>query len=157
MTVANVPNGGVQAKVNNKTVTRAVEGETVVLEAQPDSGYVLAGLAYTYTPEGGTPTTACVNADDSGAYSFTMPAANVTVDAVFKTPWAALQHRFNNASADKDDPTVITLTENVTALKTDIALEIPVEKYVVLDLNGFAINRGLVEAKEKGNDLSLPL
>ena len=84
-----------------------------------------------------------------------MPAASVTVNAAFKTPWAALQQRFNDASADKDDPTVITLTENVTALDTDSALEIPVDKYVVLDLNGFAIDRGLTEAKDGGNVITV--
>ena len=56
----------------------AIIGETVTLNVTPDVGYELDSL--TYTPEGGEPMQI---PETEGVYSFTMPAANVTVDAVF--------------------------------------------------------------------------
>ena len=56
----------------------AIIGETVTLNVTPDIGYALDSL--TYTPEGGEPVQI---PETEGVYSFTMPAANVTVDAVF--------------------------------------------------------------------------
>ena len=60
------------------------------------------------------------------------------------TGWAALQAAMNNGG-------VIKLGENVIAESTDEALVIPADKTVVLELNGFSINRGLTAAVENGS------
>ena len=66
----------------NGTVTADREtahiGDTVNLTVTPDPFYSLDVL--TYTPEGGEPVQI---PETEGAYSFTMPAANVTVEATF--------------------------------------------------------------------------
>lgn len=62
------------------STTSAAEGDTVTVNTTPDSGYEVDTV--TYTPDGGTAT----NATGSGnTYTFTMPAANVTVNVTFKT------------------------------------------------------------------------
>ena len=60
------------------------------------------------------------------------------------TGWAALQAAMNNGG-------VIKLADNVTAESTDAALTIPAGKTVMLELNGFTINRNLAEAVENGS------
>ncbi len=60
------------------------------------------------------------------------------------TGWAALQAAMNNGG-------VVKLGENVIAESTDEALVIPADKTVVLELNGFSINRGLTAAVENGS------
>ena len=60
------------------------------------------------------------------------------------TGWAALQAAMNNGG-------VIKLGENVIAESTDEALVIPADKTVVLELNGFTINRNLANAVENGS------
>ncbi len=68
----------------------AVEGDTVTLTVVPEEGYALSTL--TYTPEGGE--AVAIVADVNGAYTFTMPAANVTVTATWSSvkPVFALQN-----------------------------------------------------------------
>ena len=58
----------------------AVEGQTVTLTVTPDAGFAPGTL--TYTPAGGEAQTITADAQ-TGAYAFTMPAANVTVTATF--------------------------------------------------------------------------
>ena len=60
------------------------------------------------------------------------------------TGWAALQTAMTNGG-------VIKLGENVTAASTDTALTVPAGKTVVLELNGFNINRALTSAVENGS------
>ena len=60
------------------------------------------------------------------------------------TGWAALQAAMNNGG-------VIKLADNVTAESTDATLTIPAGKTVMLELNGFTINRNLAEAVENGS------
>jgi stringent starvation protein B len=60
------------------------------------------------------------------------------------TGWAALQAAMNHGG-------VIKLGENVTAESTDLALTVPAGKTVVLELNGFNINRALTSAVENGS------
>lgn len=68
---------GAAAALTNGAVT-VYEGD--VISAAPDDGWALTGLAY--QPAGGTSQT--VEADANGNYSFTMPAADVTVTAVWE-------------------------------------------------------------------------
>lgn len=57
------------------------EGETVILTVTPDTNYELETLDYNI--EGQNNRTPIVK-DNTGAYSFVMPASNVTVNATFK-------------------------------------------------------------------------
>jgi hypothetical protein len=57
--------------------------------------------------------------------------------------WAELQAQFDSASTEENNPTLITLTGNVTAGEGDSALVIQTDKYVTLDLAGHTIDRGL--------------
>lgn len=59
--------------------TSAAEGATVTVTTSPSSGYEVDTV--TYTPEGGSATT--VSGSDN-TYTFTMPAAKVTVNVSFK-------------------------------------------------------------------------
>jgi len=58
--------------------------------------------------------------------------------------WAALQSAMSNGG-------VIKLAEDVTATSTDAALTVPAGKTVVLELNGYTINRNLTEAVADGS------
>jgi hypothetical protein len=73
----NVADGIVNGTVSSAAAT-APEGEAVTLTVTPAAGYALASL--TYTPEGGAPV--AIPVPDS-AYTFVMPAADVTVEATF--------------------------------------------------------------------------
>lgn len=57
-------------------------GQTVTLNAQPDEGFGLWELYYTYTPEAGSDEVR-VDVDVNGDLSFRMPSADVQVRAVF--------------------------------------------------------------------------
>ena len=70
VTANSVANGALYANVST-----ANYGDTVHVTATPASGYELASL--TYTPEGGTAV------DITSAKQFSMPAADVTLDATF--------------------------------------------------------------------------
>ena len=58
--------------------------------------------------------------------------------------WADLQTAIGNGG-------VIKLSQNITAGSTDEALTVPAEKTVVLDLNGFTLNRALTGAVANGS------
>ena len=60
--------------------TSAAEGDTVTVTTTPDSGYEVDTV--TYTPVGGSAKDA--TGSSSNTYTFTMPAANVTVNVTFK-------------------------------------------------------------------------
>ena len=60
------------------------------------------------------------------------------------TGWAALQTALEKGG-------VIKLGDNVTAESSEAALIIPADKTVVLELNGFSINRNLTAAVENGS------
>lgn len=73
-----IPNGTV-VKYSGTPKT----GNTIKLTVTPDEGCWLDSLSY--TPEGGAPV-AIDETDKNGRYVFTMPPANVTVNAVFALP-----------------------------------------------------------------------
>jgi stringent starvation protein B len=58
--------------------------------------------------------------------------------------WAALQTAMSNGG-------VIKLADHVVAASTDAALTVPADKTVVLELNGYTINRNLAEAAADGS------
>ena len=68
------------------------------------------------------------------------------------TTWSELQIALNNGGD-------VTLTQNITAGPSDLALDIPADKTVTLDLAGFTIDRGLLQqnnaAKINGNVITV--
>jgi len=75
---ADIQNGAVTAAVGGAAAAKAKAGDAVVLTPAPATGYELDTLSY--TPTGGAATAVT---ETNGAYSFTMPAAAVTVGATF--------------------------------------------------------------------------
>lgn len=72
--------------------TMAAAGETVTVTVTPKDGCKLVALSY--TPDGGTEQTVT---EQNGKDSFTMPAANVFVSAIFSgTPYYYTQVQINN-------------------------------------------------------------
>ena len=69
-------NAGANGKASASKTT-GVLGETVTVTATPNSGYMVDKI--TWTPEGGSAT------DITSSRSFTMPAANVTVNVTFRS------------------------------------------------------------------------
>ena len=76
ITVAPADNGTVTA-----TPTTAAENTTITLTVKPNEGYELNTLTVTHAGGTITPT---MSESDNTKYTFTMPAANVTVTATFK-------------------------------------------------------------------------
>lgn len=74
----------VDSSITNGTVsaspTTAAEGDLITLSVSPNTGYEIGTV--TYTPDGGTATQITAT---NGAYTFQMPAANVTVSATFSS------------------------------------------------------------------------
>ncbi len=72
--------GTIVVKVDGAVVTGKVkEAKTVTVEPTPAAGFALVEISY--TPDGGD--AVLVEKQLDGAYTFTMPAANVTVTATF--------------------------------------------------------------------------
>ena len=76
ITCATTTGGTITADKNN-----ADENDVVTITATPEADYLLTAL--TYTPEGGSAQNINIA---STPYTFTMPAANVTVNATFSLP-----------------------------------------------------------------------
>ena len=64
--------------------------------------------------------------------------------------WRLLQYQLANSSTDADNPTLVTLTDDVAASAGDSFLDIPGGCHVILDLNGFTIDRHLTVPQEQG-------
>ena len=88
--------------------------------------------------------------ESAGVYTFTMPDGDVTVSATLSMNWTGLQDALNNSSTDADNPTVITLDNDIVAESTDKYLEIPAGHHVIIDLNGHTIDRNLTEPDNNG-------
>ena len=108
VTAGSASNGAVSADK-----TKASQGETVNVTATPNSGYMVEKV--TYTPKGGSTT------DITNSLKFTMPAADVTVNAIFVLiPPKTYQVTVGNAengtvSVDKSSNLQAGTTVNVTA------------------------------------------
>lgn len=62
----------------------AGSGDIVTVYPLPNSGYEIDEVSYTYEDDGGTQTKQPILPDTNGSYTFTMPAADVTVSVTFK-------------------------------------------------------------------------
>ena len=119
-------------------------GQTISLTYEIPTGYVFNGFTVT-TANGST-----IEVTESGGiYTFTMPAEDVTVTGPIIT-WASLQATLNDASTDEENPTLITLYNDVVAASTDSRLLVTYNKHVIIDLNGYAIDRHLSEPALNG-------
>ncbi len=70
-------------------------------------------------------------------------------------PWEKLADKLDNVSTDANDPTKITLTEDVIALAQDGTLVIPEGTYVEIDLAGHTIDRALKDYEKNGNVITV--
>lgn len=71
-----------------------------------------------------------------------IPAATlVSAEEAAISSWAGLQSRIDNAQENE----IITLTQDLTAQSGDARINIPEGKSVILDLNGWTLDRGLGE------------
>jgi len=115
----NIQNGSVTP---SKTANVA-QGEEITLTVTPDGGYEIGTVSY----NDGTDHT--ITPDGSGAYKFTMPAANVTVTATFtagsSTPVYGTVARASGVSGGSE---TYTITGNGTAA-TNIAIAGTLEWY----------------------------
>ena len=64
------------------------------------------------------------------------------------TTWTALQTALDNASTDANNPTVLTLADDITASSSDTYLTLSGGRHVILDLNGHTIDRHMAAAQE---------
>ena len=76
---------------------------------------------------------------------------DIILTAGWLTPWAALQQNIDEA----ENGSTITLPDDVTAKADDVALEIPTDKAITLDLAGHTLSRGLNDAEENGNVITV--
>ena len=107
------------------------------------------------TYNGNTPTKESSDEVDFTFSGWTPEITTVTGDAVYTAAyttdslpaWKRLQRSINNAT----NGSVIQLTEDCVATNNDVALVIPTDKVITIDLNGHAINRNLNSSKAGGN------
>ena len=132
----NVVNGAVNA-VKEGEGTSANMGDKIVVTVTPDAGYEVEEVFY--TPENGTKTV--INAVE-GAYSFTMPAANVTVSATFK----AIDY-----TVTVDDTTNGTVSSDKNTANVGETVTLTVTPNTGYELNELKVNSGAVAVTE-GND-----
>ena len=86
-------NGTLDFKVNDKNATTAVVDDEITLTVTPASGYQIASVSYRYND--GEDHVVEIEAVEN-AYSFTMPAADVTISATFEL--SDMQLTLNRAS-----------------------------------------------------------
>lgn len=92
-TDATIINGTLEFKVNDKSATTAVLGDKITLTVTPVSDYQIASVSYSYND--GEDHVVEIEAVEN-VYSFTMPAADVTISATFKL--SDMQLTLNRAS-----------------------------------------------------------
>ena len=147
---------GILTTTTGVTATGETEG-TVVID---NTTYHYGGQTITFTYSGEIPEghflgivtanggTIEVTAAGNDTYTFTMPAEDITAGTVIT--WSGLQTLLTNASTDEENPTLITLYNDVVAASTDSRLLVTYNKHVIIDLNGYAIDRHLSEPALNG-------
>ena len=89
--------------------------------------------------------------DEPFDFENTPIAGDITLTAVWLNPWETLQARIDAAA----DGETIALDDDVTAEAVDEAITIPAGKAITLDLAGHTLSRGLTEAVEDGNAITV--
>jgi len=132
------------ASVNDEAVAEALAGETVKLSVQASAGQTVRELSVKY----GEQELELTKVNET-TYTFTMPEGPVSVALTMDmSPWASLQQELLAGGT-------VTLTGDLTATADDVALVIPTGKSVTLDLAGHTLSRGLDDAKEDGNVITV--
>ena len=124
ITVDNALNGTVSIYQNKTT---AIPGEEVSVSATPETGYEVENVFISYETEEGEILVDAVR-DQYGYYNFTMPAADVTVYAVFKVteynvnvaPSENGTVTANKQKAAYGDEIVLTVTPNNNCKVTEV-------------------------------------
>ncbi|MBR4461479.1 MAG: S-layer homology domain-containing protein, partial [Erysipelotrichaceae bacterium] len=136
----------IDENIKHGTITAGTWNDGFVpLTITPDLGYKLKSLSA--IDSAGEP----VAVDETG---FIMPEDRyVTVSAEFEvanviTSWDEFQSAMNEGGT-------IVLTQDITAEDADTVLIVPEGKEVVLELNGFTIDRNLDEARADGNVITV--
>lgn len=106
ITIAKTEHGKVEAVYDNST-----EGSKVTLKAAPDTGYELNAIGVVTKDN---KTVKLTSSSESGVYTFTMPANDVTVKATFKAA---------TTSKPTSSITVVSSVHGVTDLSTTSATE----------------------------------
>lgn len=127
VTCAVAQNGSVAASINGNPATTAMEGDTVTLTVSPDTSYELDTLT---VKSGETTVNTSPDENDATKYTFTMPAAPVTVTAVFKAASTGITTA-EQLQAALDAGGTVTLTQSIEIINT----KIKVTKDVTLCLN----------------------
>ncbi|MDO5329550.1 MAG: leucine-rich repeat protein [Coriobacteriia bacterium] len=91
-------------------------------------------------------------ADDEG-WKTLNNAGNICLTKDWMT-FKGLQSQFDNASTDSENPTTIKLYCDVVAESSEAGLNLPENRYVILDLKGYKIDRGLTSPKDDGYVIS---
>lgn len=126
--------------------SKAYEDDIVWLDPAPDEGFEIMSMTVTDVKGRDVP----VLEHESRKY-FIMPEVAVTISAQYRpTTWTALQTVLSNASTDAENPTVVTLANDIVAGGGESYLELPYGHFVILDLNGNTIDRQLTEGTSNG-------
>ena len=115
-------------------------GQKVTLTVQTINGSELINdsLSVSYTVGSEMHTVELTqDSTDSNKYTFTMPDADVTVNASFISQWQKLQQQIDG------DSTSIKLSGDVIAFEGEPAIQVPYGKTFTIDLNGHKIDRNL--------------
>ena len=133
-----VPNGSISSSKE-----QASAGETVIVTFQPEKGFSTSGVSANYIAGQGESAALVLTKLSDTRYSFIMPDAEVTINAVF-TPgeWKELELLLNHGGEVK-------LQKDYTARENDSFLSIESGTVLTLDLNGHRIDRGLADNSAK--------
>lgn len=71
---------------------------------------------------------------------------NMVATAIWETPWRSVQKNIDNAA----DGATVTIGADTVAETNDVALVIPENKKITIDLKGFELNRNLKKPAENG-------
>ncbi len=117
----------------------------------PEEGYRLTSLSWVKSGDAEVHTLGNGDLDEDGAYVMSMPAANITITAVFEeaNAWSRLQAAIDEC----EEGGTVTMTEDVKADNMNTALTFMADREMTLDLNGHTIDRGLEEAEANGSAL----
>lgn len=151
-TVSDAIIGGTVSATPYRTISyliersKAYEDDIVWLDPAPEEGFEIMSMTVTDVKGRDVP----VLEHESRKY-FVMPDVAVTIDAQYRpTTWTALQTVLSNASTDAENPTVVTLTNDIVATGGESYLELPSNMNLILDLNGHSIDRNMTEATTTG-------
>ena len=125
---------------NKPNTIDVLDGEQVPRPEDPTrNGYVFQGWYQVTDADAGTLAESAFDFD-------TVPTADITLKAVWLTPWQDLQAKIDNA----ENGETIALINDVIAEADDAAITVPEGKAITIDLNGFKIDRARTAKETNG-------